>query len=151
MNSQQFNGHLVLLRGACLWIVMALILAWSIVGIYNDISFFRTLFAGDVKRVLQAHLDFLIMSALILGFYAAKVALPWHVRWAMVVGAFTNSSLFMIQAIFPSTDPASVTYVATGGWATLFNLYLYTSLIVTSYGFGKGAVIVFKSTFNKQQ
>jgi hypothetical protein len=34
------------------------------------------------------------MTALILGVYATKVPLPWHVRWAMVVGAFTNSSFF---------------------------------------------------------
>ncbi len=151
MKSHEFNGHLVLLRGACLWILMALILAWSMVGIYNDVSLFRTIFEGDFKRVLQAHLDFLIMSALILGFYATKVQLPWHVRWAMVVGAFTNSSLFMLQAIFPSTDPASVTYVTTGFWASLFNIYLYTSLIMTSYGFGKGSVLVFKSTFNQPE
>lgn len=147
MQSQEFNGHLVLLRGACLWILMALILAWCMVGIYNDVSVFRSVFEGDFKRVLQAHLDFLIMSALILGFYATKVRLPWHVRWAMVVGAFTNSSLFMIQAVFPTTDPESVTYVTSGFWASLFNIYLYSSLIMTSYGFGKGAVLVLKSTF----
>ena len=147
MTNHEFNGHLVLLRGACLWILMALLLAWCMVGIYNDVAVFRTLFEGEFKRVLQAHLDFLIMSALILGFYATKVYLPWHVRWAMVVGAFTNSSLFVLQAIFPSTDSASVTYVATGFWASLFNVYLYSSLIITSYGFGKGAVLVLKSTF----
>lgn len=147
MTNHEFNGHMVLLRGACLWILMALVLAWSMVGIYNEVSLFKNLFEGDVKRVLQGHLDFLIMSALILGFYATKVYLPWHVRWAMVVGAFTNSSLFVLQAIFPSTDPASVTYVASGFWASLFNVYLYSSLIITSYGFGKGAVLVLKSTF----
>lgn len=150
MKSHEFNGHLVLLRGACLWILMALILAWSMVGIYNDVSIFRTIFEGEFKRVLQAHLDFLIMSALILGFYATKVYLPWHVRWAMVVGAFTNSSLFMLQAIFPSTDPASVTHVTTGFWPTVFNIYLYASLIITSYGFGKGSVLVIKSTFSEK-
>ena len=42
-----------------------------------------------------------LMSALIFGYYAAKVQFPWHVRWAMVVGAFTNSSLFLLMAIFP--------------------------------------------------
>ena len=96
--------NIVMLRGACLWILVALILAWSLVGIYNDISFLKTIFPGKPSRVLQAHIDFLLMSALILGFFATRVPLLWHVRWAMVVGAFTNSSLFLLFAIFPSTD-----------------------------------------------
>lgn len=81
---------------------MALLLAWSLVGIYNNI--------GMPKRVLQAHVDFFIMSALILGFCAAKISLPWHVRWAMVIGAFTNSSLFLMYAIFPVLEPLHKTY-----------------------------------------
>lgn len=146
MKNTQFTGHLVLIRGACLWILMALLLAWSLVAIYNNIEFVKSIFPGDSKRVLQAHLDFLIMSALILGFYATKVQLPWHVRWAMVVGAFTNSSLFILYAIFPSTDPASSTYAAASLGTMFYNIYLYTSLLMTSYGFGKAAVLVYKST-----
>jgi hypothetical protein len=137
----------VLIRGACLWLLMALLLAWSMVGIFNDIGFLKSLFSGGFNRLLQAHIDFLLMTALIFGFYAAKVELPWHVRWAMVVGAFTNSSLFMLFAIFPILDPVSDKFEPTGAAYTLFNIYMYTSLIITSYGFGKGAVIVFKSSF----
>jgi len=148
MNNATFNGHTVLIRGACLWILMAVLLAWCIVGLYNNLDLFKAIFPGDTKRVLQAHLDFLIMSALILGFYASKVRLPWHVRWAMVVGAFTNSSLFMINAIFPSTDPASTSFIASSLGTSVYNVFLYISLIMTSYGFGKGAVVVLKSTFN---
>lgn len=150
MNNHQFDGHIVLLRGACLWIIMALILAWSLVGLYNNIEPLKVIFAGDSKRVLQAHLDFLIMSTLILGFYATKIKLPWHVRWAMVVGAFTNSSLFMLHAIFPSTDPISSSYAANSLGTTVFKIYLYSSLIVTSYGFGKGAVCVLRSTLKTE-
>lgn len=136
----------VLIRGACLWILMALLLAWSLVGIFNDIGFVKAIFSGDYKRILQAHIDFLLMAALILGFYAAKVELPWHVRWAMVIGAFTNSSLFMLFAIFPTLDPVSNQFVPSGTVHNVFNLYMYTSLIITSYGFGKGAVLVLRSS-----
>lgn len=143
----KYAGNVVLLRGACLWILMALLLAWSLVGIFNNIELLKDIFPGTPKRVLQAHIDFLIMSALILGFYAAKIPLPWHVRWAMVIGAFTNSSLFLMYAIFPVLDPLHKTFDPLTLWAHIFNIYLYTSLLMTSYGFGKGAVTILKSTF----
>ena len=143
-------GNIVLLRGACLWIIMALLLAWCLVGLYNNIEFLRAIFPGSPKRVLQAHLDFLIMTALILGFYATKVALPWHVRWAMVTGAFTNSSLFLMYALFPTLDPLQESFNPIGLGPNIFNIYLYASLLTTSYGFGKGAVLILRSTFNNE-
>ena len=140
--------NIVMLRGACLWILMALILAWSLVGIYNDIGFLKTVFPGKPSRVLQAHIDFLLMSALILGFFATRVPLPWHVRWSMVVGAFTNSSLFLIFAIFPSTDPVSEAFAPGSIGNSVFDVYLYTSLVVTTYGFGRGAILILRSTLS---
>ncbi len=140
----------VLIRGASLWMLMALLLAWSLVGIFNDIGFVKEIFSGDYKRLLQAHIDFLLMTALILGFHATKVELPWHVSWAMVIGAFTNSSLFMLFAIFPLLDPVSAQFVPNGAAHNIFNVYMYTSLIITSYGFGKGAVLVLKSSLKAE-
>jgi hypothetical protein len=43
------------------------------------------------------------MTALIFGFYATKFELPWYVRWAMVVGAFTNSRLMKTQLLSSRT------------------------------------------------
>ncbi|WP_297813880.1 hypothetical protein [uncultured Methylophaga sp.] len=149
-NKQEHAGNIVLIRGACLWILMALILAWALVGLYNQVGFVESVFPGKPSRVLQAHIDFLLMSALILGFYAARVALPWHVRWAMVVGAFTNSSLFLMYALFPSLDPATEYYTPSGLGFMLSNIYLYASLLVTSYGFGKAAVVVLKHSLINQ-
>lgn len=149
-NEKQYNGNVVLIRGACLWILMALVLAWSLVGLYNQIGIMQAIFPGDTTRVLQAHIDFLLMSALILGFYAARVGLPWHVRWAMVIGAFTNSSLFLMYAMFPVLDPAAEIYSPEGFWFGLFNMYLYASLILTSYGFGKAAVLVLRRSMQSE-
>ena len=134
-------GNIVLIRGAALWIQMALLLAWCMVGLNFGVAPLKAIFAGKFLRLLQAHIDFLLMSALILGYYAAKIPLPWHVRWAMVVGAFTNSSLFLLMAIFPILDNPKIPP------PQLFQWYLFASLITTSYGFGKGAVLIFKSTF----
>ena len=134
-------GNIVLIRGAALWMLMALLLAWCMVGLNFGVAPLKALFAGKFLRLLQAHIDFLLMSALILGYYAAKISLPWHVSWAMVVGAFTNSSLFLLMAIFPILDNPKIPP------PQLFQWYLIASLITTSYGFGKGAVLIFKSTF----
>jgi hypothetical protein len=142
----RYAGNVVLLRFACLWLLAALVLAWCLVGLGFNIGLFHALLPGKYLRVLQAHLDFLIMSALILGFYGARVPLPWHVRWAMGIGAFTNSSLFLLMALFPGLDP---TTPVPGAFATLYLVYTLLSITLTSYGFGKGAVSVLKSTFKE--
>lgn len=137
-------GNVLLLQGATLWLLMALLLAWCMVGLNFGAAPLKAIFSGKFTRLLQAHIDFLLMSALIFGFYAAKVPLPWHVRWAMVVGAFTNSSLFLLMAIFPELDSPPP---PTGLLPQLFQPYSLASILATSYGFGAGAMIVLRSTF----
>ena len=88
------------------------------------------------------------MSALILGYYATRVPFSWHVRWAMVVGAFTNSSLFLLMGMFPVLDTAKPPQNLA---QHLFQYYLFASLITTSYGFGKGAVLILKSTLARNE
>ncbi|MEZ0232274.1 MAG: hypothetical protein ACAH12_05515 [Methylophilaceae bacterium] len=146
VDNSKHAGNIVLIRGASLWIIMALILAWCMVGLNFDVAFLKSIFLGKQTRILQAHIDFLLMSALILGFYASKIPLPATVRWAMVVGAFTNSSLFLLMGLFPELDNPSA---PPGLVQDLFLYYLFASLLTTSYGFGKGSVVVLKSTFNR--
>lgn len=138
-------GNVVLIRGAALWLITALLLAWCMVGLNFNITPLPAIFTGKFTRLLQAHIDFLLMSALILGYYATKIPFPWHVRWAMVVGAFTNSSLFLLMAIFPVLDNPKLAP------PQIFQWYLFASLLTTSYGFGKGAVLIFKSTLPLHQ
>jgi hypothetical protein len=123
---------------------VALILAWCLVFLKSAVAMFKMIFPGEFSRVLQAHIDFLLMSALLFGLYAAKVPLPWPTRWTMVVGAFTNSSLFLMQAMFPELD-APVT--VEGLLVSVFRLYLMSSIVITSYGFGSAALIVFLASF----
>jgi len=93
-------------------------------------------------------MDFLLMSALIFGLYAAKVPLPWHVRWSIVIGAFSNSSLFLLMSIFPVLlDAKSEVFAPEGLLPIFFKCYLFTSILVTTYGFGGAAWIIFRSTF----
>jgi MotA/TolQ/ExbB proton channel family len=139
-------GNIILLRGACLWLLAALVLAWCMVGLFVDAPYMKAIFSGKFSRVLQAHIDFLLMTALILGIYATKTLLPWHVRWAMVVGAFTNSSLFVLLAMFPAIDSPTP---PAGFFPGLYKVYLYSSLILTSYGFGRAAVLILLATFDE--
>jgi hypothetical protein len=138
------QGNVLLLRGGALWLLAALVLAWCLVGLGFDVGDVKAIFPGKYTRVLQAHLDFLLMSALIIGFYAVKLPLPSAVRWAMVIGAFTNSSLFLLMAMFPVLDS---TTPAQGLLPNAFRIYLFASLLTTSYGFGRAAVTVLKASF----
>lgn len=142
---QNYNqtGNVVLLRAAALWLLVALGLAWCMVAMKLQVPFILLIF-NDFDRLLQAHLDYLLMSALLFGFYAAHVPLPWHVRWAMAVGAFTNASLFLLQSIFPSLNPPG-----DDAFSLLFRAFTMLSISVTTYGFGLGALIVFRATFPK--
>lgn len=133
------QAHQMLLKGAACWLLMALLLAWCMVGLNFGVAPLKLIFKGKFTRLLQAHIDFLLMTALILGIAASRVMLPWHVRWAMVIGAFTNSSLFLLMAIFPSLDNPELSP------PMLFQVYLFASLITTSYGFGKASVLILKS------
>jgi len=131
--------HHMLLTGAALWLLMALILAWCMVGLNFGVTPLKAVFAGKFTRLLQAHIDFLLMTALILGIAATRVRLPWTIRWAMVIGAFTNSSLFLLMSIFPSLDNPQLPP------PMLFTVYLFASLMTTTYGFGRAAIYTLKA------
>jgi len=125
-------GNVVLLRGAAFDFLVALVLAWflmltRITPVPGLLEIFQ-----DIDRLLSAHLDFLIMGAIILGFYGARVPLPWHVRWAMVIGAVTNSSLFLL---------GSMHMAPPGGL-----LAAYSSVSLTTYGFGMASILVVRSS-----
>lgn len=137
--------NILLLRGAALWLLVALSLAFCLVGLAFGSPVLKAIFAGEHKRLVQAHIDYLLMSALILGFYGARVPLHWTIRWAMVVGAFTNASLFLLQAIFPILDQPS----AEGLLPSFFKIYLMASLPTATYGFGGAAISVLVSTFRR--
>ncbi|OMP32856.1 hypothetical protein [Mangrovimonas sp. DI 80] len=141
----------LLLRASGIYLLIGLLLAWSLIGVYTDVPIARFIFPGDPQRVLQGHIDFLLMTALILGVSAAKVSLAWHVQWAMVIGAFTNSSIFLAFAMMPAIDPRSEAFLpeATGSLISHYSIRL--SFIITTYGFGGAAIGLIRSTFLKKK
>jgi hypothetical protein len=140
----RLGPNIVLLRGAALWLLVAVLLAWCLVGLGFEVPIAQAIFAGKKTRLVQAHIDFLLMSALILGFYAVKTPFHWTIRWSMVIGAFTNSSLFLFMAIFPALDSPAP---AEGLPPLLFRLYMMASLPLTTYGFAGAAVTALRASF----
>jgi hypothetical protein len=136
--------NIELIRGAALWLLVALALAWCLVGLSLGVPVLKAIFAGKQTRLLQAHIDFLLMTALILGICAAKAPLHWTIRWSMVLGAFANSSLFLLMAIFPALDAP---VPAEGLFAQAFRIYTFASVTMTTYGFGGAAISILQWTF----
>ena len=141
-DTSSFGPNTVLLRGACLWLLLTLGLAWCLVGLGYQVAAVEALFPGKFTRVLQAHIDFLLMSALLLGFYATRIPLPKLTSWAMVIGAFTNSSLFLLMAMFPLLDYSTNPPPHWG--QSVYEVYLFASLSLTTYGFATAAITVLK-------
>ena len=144
MKNDKHAGNVVILRGATLWLIVSLALAWCLaaIGMGAPIIF------KSAERVLQSHIDFSIMTALMFGIYAAKVYLPWHIRWSIVIGAFTNASVFLFMASFPVLlDAKSPDFAPEGMAPMIFHLFIFASSLVTTYGFAGAAVIILRSTF----
>jgi len=128
----------ILLQAGMAVLLIALALAWTLVftrAIPIDIV---TNVIADYPRLLQAHIDFLLMGALLLGFYGARVPLPKSVRGAMAIGVFTNPAGFLYLALWPEliTDA--------------FLAFSIVSFVITTYGFGMACVVILRSTVNRR-
>jgi len=95
------------------------------------LSFFLNIFQ-NTDKLLSAHLDFLMMTMLLLGFYASKITLPKYVIWPMAIGSIGNPTAFILNSVFPdSTSP-------------LIGVFIYTTITLTTIGFGLAAIKVFR-------
>lgn len=124
----------ILLQAGMGVMLIALFLAWTLVfSRALPIGLVTEVFA-DYDRLLQAHLDFLIMGALLLGYYAARVPLPASVRNCMAIGVYTNPAGFLYLAIWPDAIN------------TPFMVFSIVSFVITTYGFGLATLIILRST-----
>lgn len=128
----------ILLQAGMAVLLIALALAWTLVFTRAiPIDIVRNAIA-DYPRLLQAHIDFLLMGALLLGFYGARVSLPKSVRGAMAIGVFTNPAGFLYLAFWPE--------LITDG----FMIFSVVSFVITTYGFGSACVIILRSTVRRR-
>jgi hypothetical protein len=128
------SGNVILLRVACISLLIALVLAWCLVATHAVKLPVALEFFKDPDKLLSAHLDFLMMTMLLLGFYAAKVPLPVFVRWPMAIGSIGNPSAFLIESIFPGSE------------SPVIGLFIITTITLTTFGYGLAAIKVFRST-----
>ena len=128
MNEDKHAGNVILLRTAALTLLMGLVLAWCLVMTRGmKIPYMLNIFTST-ENLLSGHLDYLMMTMLLLGFYASKIRLPKFVVWPMALGSVGNPTAFLVLAIAPKIH--SLPYI----------LFLYTTLSLTTFGFGMAAI-----------
>jgi hypothetical protein len=131
------DTNVVLLRTATITLLIALVLAWCLVlGKGYKIAPVVAIFSNNDK-LLSSHLDFLMMTMLLLGFYNTRILLPAFVVWPMAIGSITNPTVFLIQAMGPQSH------------LTEFRVFVLTSISITTAGYAMGAIHLLRSTLRR--
>jgi len=135
-NDDQAQGNILLLRVACITLLIGLLLAWCLVGTHAmKLPAALELFK-DPDKLLSSHLDFLMMTMLLLGIYASKIPLPAWVCWPMAIGSITNPTIFLINALAPKMENPVI------------GIFILLSLVLTTFGYGMAAIKMFRSTIS---
>ncbi len=135
--NDKHSGNVLLLQVACISLLIALVLAWCLVATHALKLPIALEFFKEPDALLSSHLDFLMMTMLLLGFYAAKVPLPAYVRWPMAIGSIGNPSTFLIGATLPGFE------------SPVIALFIASSITLTTFGYGMASIMVFRSTLKK--
>ena len=113
----------VLVVVGCLCLMLALLLAWCLVGVRSSVRMKKVF--PSYQYLLKAHIDFLMMTGLLMLFFLLcahfRVTLPLIVVLAMSIGSVMNPMGFLALAINPSIrqQPASPFGVVMAGSFTL--------------------------------
>ena len=125
-------GNVLLLRVGMITLLIALVLAWCLMFTVA----FKIQFALDIFKhtddLLSAHLDFLMMTMLLFGFYCVKAPLPLVARWGMSIGSITNPTCFLIESVHAKAPPE---------W---FGLFALISVTITTVGYAIGAITLLR-------
>ena len=115
----------ILLIGAVGMLFCALVLAW--VATFAKLIVVRPVqgLIKDYGSLIRAHIDLLLMCLLCLAIYAIRIPIPGAACWMIVVGGFTNPSLFLIRALYPDAPMT---------WRR--QTYRLISFVTTTAGFG---------------
>jgi len=88
-----------LISSALIQLSIAVFLGWPLVFLYAGSKSVGPL--KNAKRLLQAHIDNILMGILQLAIAAAHPAIPIAAGWLLVAGAWINPQLFLVQAMYP--------------------------------------------------
>ena len=121
---RNYSSLLVVVGSLCL--LITLVLAWCLVGIRSS-AFMKGLFP-NYQNLLKAHLDYLMMTGLLMIFFLLfnhfRVSPPAVVVLAMCAGSFMNPVGFIALAIRPTlrqqpTSPFGMVMAASFSLTTI--------------------------------
>lgn len=123
--------NLLVLAGS-LCMILALVLAWCLVGVRSS-SFMKSVFPS-YQYLLKAHIDYLMMSGLLIGFFLLfahfRSPAPFVIVLSMISGSLMNPVGFLVLAVKPKTNqhPASP-----------FGIVMACSFTLTTVGYAGAA------------
>ena len=125
-----YSSVLVVVGSLCLTIT--LMLAWCLVGVRTSSSV-RRLFPS-VPNLLKAHIDYLLMTGLLMIFYLLfahfRLSVSPVILVAMSVGSLLNPFGFLVLAVKPNTRQQP---------ATPFGVLMTVSFTLTTIGYAGAA------------
>ncbi len=127
---QASTSVLALVGSVCM--TLALVLAWGLAGVRSSRVVKRWI--PNPQYLLKAHLDFLMMTGLLLAFFLVferlRITPPPAIVLAMGAGAIGNPSGFLALALKPDLPQQP---------ATPFGALMMLSFTATTVGFGGAA------------
>jgi len=87
----------ILITSGFIQITVAVMQGWIITAMYGGMKRFGPL--KNSKRVLQCHIDNIMMSLLQFAIAAVHPAIPTGAGWLIVIGSWVNAQLFLVHAI----------------------------------------------------
>ena len=85
-----------LITSGLIQITFAVMQGWIIAAMYSGVKRFGPL--KNAKRVLQCHIDNILMSLLQFAIAAVHPAIPEGAGWLLVIGSWVNAQLFLVHA-----------------------------------------------------
>jgi hypothetical protein len=86
----------VLITSGLIQITFAVMLGWVVTALFAGVKRVGPL--RHAKRVLQCHIDNILMSLLQFAIAAVHPAIPVLAGWLLVTGSWVNAQLFLVQA-----------------------------------------------------
>ncbi|MBL8241729.1 MAG: hypothetical protein JNM66_30170 [Bryobacterales bacterium] len=128
-----YSNLLVLAGSLCLF--LALVLAWCLVGVRAS-SVMKQIFPG-YQHLLKAHIDYLMMSGLLIVFFLLfahfRLSAPPAVVASMIAGSVMNPVGFLVLAVKPKTNQSP---------ASPFGGVMACSFTLTTVGYAGAAWLV---------
>ncbi|MBN1471106.1 MAG: hypothetical protein JW925_04945 [Syntrophaceae bacterium] len=123
---------LFLLSGAFL-ILLSVAIGWLIIARkYLSMEIFERLIRDD-KKLVKAHIDYVVMALILFSFFLIGVDLPFPVIVLACAGAFANPALFIFLSLKPNVNKK------TGSPFSIISTIIF---LITSAGIGGTALLI---------